>query len=103
MNVAGWRKPQAAGKLRPQVADNVAEKIARDDDVELSRIADNLHRQGVDIQVAGVDGRAPAAGPLVNSPPEGLCKRPGHWFLAQSPPLQSGPARSFSHTASWSL
>jgi len=48
--------PSPPGKLCAQVADDIPEKIAGDDDVELTRVADNLHRQRVDIQMAGIDG-----------------------------------------------
>src|SRR5260370_3618486 len=99
MNVAGWRKPQAAGKLRPQVADNVAEKIARDDDVELSRIADNLHRQGVDIQMAGVDVRVLVANLFEDSLPEVVRKGHGIGFVAHAHALQAVPARVFERVA----
>src|SRR6266478_927809 len=99
MNVAGWCKPQAAGKLRPQVADNVAEKIAGDDDVELARIADNLHRQGVDIQMAGVDVRVLLADFLEDSLPEVVCKGHGIGFVAHAHALQAIPTRVFERVA----
>src|SRR5260370_40578813 len=57
MNVSGWRKPQSAGDLRAEVADDVSKEIAGDDDVELARVLDDVHRQGVDIQVARIDVR----------------------------------------------
>src|SRR6267378_7143268 len=56
VNVSGWCQAQPAGELCAQVADDVTEKIAGDDDIELTRVADDLHRQCVDVQMAGIDG-----------------------------------------------
>ena len=38
-----------------EVADDVAEKIVGDDDVELAGVADDFHGEGVYIKVAGID------------------------------------------------
>src|SRR5713226_1247283 len=89
MNVSGRRKPQAAGKLRAQVADDVAEKIAGYDDVELARVADDLHRQRVDIQVAGVDVRVFHANFFEHPLPEVVRKGHGIGFVAHADTLQA--------------
>ena len=44
MNIPGGRHAHSAGKLRAQIADDVAEQVAGDDDLELRGIADNFHR-----------------------------------------------------------
>ena len=50
-------RPKPADQLGPEVTDDVAEEVAGHDDVELRGIADDLHGQRVDIQVARVDLR----------------------------------------------
>src|ERR1700756_2689240 len=89
VNVSGWRKSQAAGELRAQVADNVSKEIAGDDHVELSRVADNLHCQRVDIQVAGVDVRIFLPDLLENPLPEVVRERHGVGFVAHADAFES--------------
>ncbi len=55
MDVCGGSEAEAAGELRGEIADDVAEEIVGDDDVELARVADKFHGECVDIEVAGVD------------------------------------------------
>src|SRR5579883_1407560 len=55
MNVSGGGQAQAAGELRAEVADDVTEEVARNNDVELAWIADHLHGQRINIKVAGFD------------------------------------------------
>jgi len=55
VNVGGRCEAEAAGELRGEVRDDVAEKVVGDDDVELAGIADKFHGEGVDVEVAGVD------------------------------------------------
>jgi len=55
MNVAGGGEAESTGELGGEVADDVAEKIVGDDDVELAGVADEFHGEGVDEQVAGID------------------------------------------------
>src|SRR2546426_3314115 len=80
---------QAAGELRAQVADNVAEKIAGHDDVELARVTHNFHRQGVDIQMAGVDVRVFLTEFFENSLPEVVREGHGIGFVAHADRLQA--------------
>ena len=55
MDVAGGGEAEAAGELCGEVADDVAEEVVGDDDVELAGVADELHGEGVYIKVAGID------------------------------------------------
>ena len=55
VDVGGGGEAEAAGELGGEVADDVAEEIVGDDDVELAGVADEFHGEGVDIKVAGVD------------------------------------------------
>ena len=55
VDVGGGGEAESAGELRGEVADDVAEEIVGDDDVELARVADEFHGEGVDEEVAGVD------------------------------------------------
>jgi len=55
MNVGGGSEAEAAGELRGEVADDVAEEIVGDDDVELARVADEFHGERVDVEMAGFD------------------------------------------------
>src|SRR5215469_533123 len=55
MDVPRRCQAQAASKLCSQVADDVAEEVASDDDVELPRIANYFHRQRVDEKMARLD------------------------------------------------
>src|SRR5713101_2206283 len=50
----------AADQLGGEVAEDVAEEVARDDDVELARVLHQLHGGGVDEEMAGLDGRMAA-------------------------------------------
>jgi len=52
MNVAGGSEAESAGELRGEVADDVAEEVVADDDVELAGVADELHGEGIDEKVA---------------------------------------------------
>ena len=70
MDVAGGREAEAAGELRGEIADDVAEEIVGDDDVELAGVADDLHGEGIDIEVAGVDLRIFGADGLEDALPE---------------------------------
>src|ERR1700674_3037802 len=99
MNVPGRREAQAAGELRAQVADNVAKKIAGDDDVKLARVADKLHRQRIDIQVAGIDVRVFLPDLLKNPLPEIVRKGHGVGFVAHTDALQAVQARVFERIA----
>jgi len=55
MDVAGGGEAESTGELGREVADNVAEEIVGDDDVELAGVADEFHGEGVYIKVAGID------------------------------------------------
>src|SRR6267378_1382607 len=92
MNVSRGGKPQAAGQLCAQVTDDIAEKIASDNDVELPGVAHDLHRQGVDIQVAGIDVRVFPADFFEHPLPEVVGKRHGVGFVAHANALQTSLA-----------
>ncbi len=70
MDVGGGREAEAAGELRGEIGDDVAEEIVGDDDVELAGVADDLHGEGVYIKVAGVDLRIFGADDLEDALPE---------------------------------
>src|ERR1700674_5865471 len=52
VDVPRGRDPHASDELRRQIGQDVAEQVARDDDVELRRVPDELHGGRVDQQVA---------------------------------------------------
>src|SRR5487761_235261 len=103
VDVARGGYPHPADELRGQVGQDVAEQVARDDDVELGRIPDELDGRRVDVQMARLDLRMPrghrlpsllpeCAGvshgvrlvdhhDLALSPPEGVVDDPGHPFV----------------------
>src|SRR3989454_11361565 len=91
---------QAAGELRAQVADNVAEKIAGHDDVELARVTHNFHRQGVDIQMAGVDVRVFLTEFFENSLPDVVRKSHGIGLVAHAETLQAILAGAYERAKS---
>ena len=55
MNVSGRGEAESTSELGGEVADDVAEKIVGDDDVELAGVADEFHGEGVDEKVTGID------------------------------------------------
>src|SRR3989475_12207524 len=55
VDVAGGCDAHPADQLRGQVGQDVAEEVAGDDDVELRRVAHQLHRGRVHIEVTGLD------------------------------------------------
>src|SRR5437899_3457892 len=84
MEIAGGRETESAGELCSEVADDVAEKIAGDDHVKLARIANDLHGQGVDVKVAGVDLRIFLADLLEDALPEVVGEGHGVGFVAHA-------------------
>ena len=63
MDIARGGEAQSTDELGGEVADDVAEEVAGDNDVELAGVADQFHGEGVDEEVAGVDvGVFPADG-----------------------------------------
>ena len=71
-SVPGWRLAEAAiaeAALQrgAEIGDDVAEHVVGDDHVEALGLADQLHRQGVDEEVAGLDLRI-LGGHLVEAP-----------------------------------
>src|SRR6267154_3277228 len=89
MNVSRRRKTQAAGKLRSQIADDVSKQIAGNDDVELSRVADNLHRQSVNVEMPGINVCILLAYLPKNSLPEVVGEGHGVGFVAHADALQA--------------
>ena len=57
IDVGGRGDAHAADELGGQVGEDVAEQVARDDDVELGWVLDQLHRRSVDKKVPGLDLR----------------------------------------------
>ena len=49
MDVAGGGEAESTGELGGEVADNVAEEIVGDDDVELAGVADEFHGERINI------------------------------------------------------
>src|SRR5260370_6553940 len=99
MNVSGRRQAQAARNLRAQVADDVADKSAGDDDVELVRVAHDLDRERVDIQVTGINVRVFLADFLEDPLPEVVRKSHGVGFVAHADALVAVQASVFESVA----
>ena len=57
IEVRARREPEAAGDRGAEVGQDVAEQVRGDDDVEVSRPADQIHARGVDEQRLGADVR----------------------------------------------
>src|SRR5258708_22705370 len=57
MNISRGRKAESAGKLCAKIAKDVAEEIAGYDDTKLSGIANDLHHERVDVEMARLDTR----------------------------------------------
>src|SRR5580700_5340297 len=55
VDVARGGETESAAELGGEVADDIAEEVVGDDDVELARVANELHGESVYIKVAGVD------------------------------------------------
>lgn len=70
MDVAGGSEAESTSELGGEVGDDVAEKVIGNDDVELARIADELHGEGVDVKVAGLDVGIFGADGFENALPE---------------------------------
>src|SRR5208282_4996242 len=77
VDVGGGCEAESSGELGGEVADDVAEKVAGDDDVELAGVADEFHGQGIDVEVAGVDLRVLGADGFKDALPEVVGKGPG--------------------------
>src|SRR5215470_16908405 len=82
----GQAKP--AGELCTEVADNVPEQIAGHDDIELPRIANHLHRQGVYIKVARLDFGVLLPDFLEDALPQIVCKGHGVRLVTHAHSLQ---------------
>src|SRR5712672_529538 len=91
MDIAGGCESQAASQLRPKVTDNVAKKIAGDDDIELARIAHDFHGQGINIEVARFNFRIFLAYLLEDTLPEIVSKGHGVRFVTHAHALQLIP------------
>src|ERR1700752_3057630 len=92
MNVPRGSKPQSSSELCSQIADDVAEEIASDDDVELTRVANYLHGERVDVKVSGIDLRVFLADLLEDPLPKIVRERQGVGFVAHADALQAIPA-----------
>src|SRR6266571_4720635 len=57
VDVGGRRDAHTSHELGGEVAEDVAEEVARDNDLELTRVLDELHGGGIDEEMAGLDGR----------------------------------------------
>ena len=57
VDVGGRRDAHASHELGGEVAEDVAEKVARDDDFELTRVFHELHGGRIDEEMACLDGR----------------------------------------------
>lgn len=55
MDVPGGSEAETTSELCGQIADDVAKEIVGDDDVELTRVADQFHGEGVDVEMARLD------------------------------------------------
>src|SRR5207249_8184384 len=89
MEIPPRAQPQPAGKLRSQVADDVAKQIARDNHIELPRIANNLHRQRVNKKVPRVNVRVLLADFLEHTLPQAVRKSHGIRLVAHAHALQA--------------
>jgi len=88
MDVGGGGEAEAASELRSEVADDVAEEIVGDDDVELAGVADEFHGKRVDIEVAGIDVRVFSADGFKDALPEVPGVGHGVGFIGHAEALQ---------------
>ncbi len=95
MDVGGGSEAESAGELSGQVADDVAEEIVGDDDVELAGVADELHGERVDEEVAGVDVGVFGADGFEDALPEIACVGHGIGLVGHAHPerLRGGACR----------
>src|SRR5882672_7478112 len=103
MDIAGRGEAQATGELRAQVADDVAKEIAGHDDIELPGVADDLHRQCIDIEMPRVDLREFQADLLEDPLPQVVGKVQGIGFVAHAHALQAVPPGVFEGVANDTL
>src|SRR5882724_8680664 len=103
MDVAGGGEAEAAGELCAKVADDVAEEIAGHDDIELPGIADDLHRQGIDVEMTGIDLRILRADLLEYTLPQVVGKVHSIGFVAHANALQAILAGVFEGIANDAL
>src|SRR5882672_1351963 len=89
MDVAGGGEAEAAGELCAQVADDVPKEIAGHDDIELPGIADDLHRQRVDVEMTGIDLRVLRADFLEDTLPQVVGKVHSIGLVAHAHALQT--------------
>ena len=55
VEIRRWVQPEAAGDAAGQIAEDVAEEVRADDDVEAVRAPDELQRRGIDVQLLSRD------------------------------------------------
>src|ERR1041385_5749047 len=88
MDVARRSEAQPASELRAQVADNVTEQVAGDDDIELARITNDLHCQRIDIEVPGFNLGVFLTHFFEYALPEIVGEGHGIRFIAHAKPLE---------------
>ncbi len=88
MDIGGGREAEATCELRGEVRDDVAEEIVGDDDVELARVADELHGEGVYIKVTGIDYGIFGADGFKDALPEVAGEGHGVGFVRHAKPLE---------------
>src|SRR5579883_174627 len=89
MNVSGGGQAQAAGELCAEVADDVTEEVARNNDVELAWVADHLHGERINIEVAGFDFGILRTKLLEDALPEVVSERHGVGLVAHAEALET--------------
>src|ERR1700737_2245807 len=91
-DIAGGGNAESAGRLGGKIADDVAEEIVGDDDVELAGVADEFHGEGVDEEVAGIDFRVVGADKFEDALPEVGGKGHGVGFVAHAQAVEFAAA-----------
>ncbi len=84
MDVSRRRQAEAAGELRAEVTDDVAKEVAGHNNVKLAGIADDLHGQRINKEMARIDVRVFLADFLENALPEAVSESHGIGLVAHA-------------------
>src|SRR5215472_7318280 len=93
MDVGRWRQPESALNRGAKIAEDVAEHVARHNYLELARVPDHLHGEGVDVEVTRFDLGVPLAKLSERSLPQTVSEGERVRLVAHADLLQAVSAR----------
>src|SRR5208282_744116 len=91
VDIGRGREPEAARKLGPEVADDIAEQIVRHDGVELGGVPHHFHGQSINVEVARLDTWELEAEIAPHALPQVVAVGQGVGFVAHAQALPRAP------------